>query len=716
MRVPTMTRWTSVVLLAFAAVALTACLGPDEPDPTGTAPFGHLDGVIPVQGGFRAVGWVADPDTTAPIEVTVSSEQRQVKALADRDRPDIGAALPHLGPWHGFDVLFTGLGPGPHQVCVWADNVGPGDRARALGCTTVVVPSLDPFGAIEWLAGSPDGRIQVDGWAMDPETSAPIDVGVLLNGSPVLVERADRQRPDLASHGLGTAHGFSYGFPAPVGSHQVCVIASNVGAGSPTWLGCRTVVVPAPLPDHRPAGSVTSITPVGTTGVRVQGTAVDPDTSGPLTVRVEVDGTPHVLSTTAGTYDTTIGGLDLGAHRVCVTAVDAPSVGAGQVTSGDRSWPCGTVVLGVLGVGTSGAPSGPPTPVGPPASHPLAGIDRDAGVSVPLRDGSVLWLFGDSSQLDRNGNLRYFVNNTAAWAPAGATTVTQDAVVGGAPVRFASPQGSDWTCPPDKPTRAMWPLSAVRTDGTGPRDVVTAFFGNVCLGDEPLEIAPRGVALVRWTYDPASPPAGQPIVGTVVTHELFGVGHEYGTAATTDGTYVYGYDCESPPDGPGVEWPNQFGPCTVGRVAVASAGSRSAWTFWNGSTWVASESAAAPVIAGSSGGEDPQAPVASLTVARDEVHGVYVMAYSPWPGFTDRILVRVATEPQGPWSEPVEVALPGCEATVGRDGYYCYAGTVQPQLSSPGRLGLGYYDQLVAVGPNSGQYLTITVPFTVVLQ
>jgi hypothetical protein len=120
------------------------------------------------------------------------------------------------------------------------------------------------------------------------------------------------------------------------------------------------------------------------------------------------------------------------------------------------------------------------------------------------------------------------------------------------------------------------------------------------------------------------------------------------------------------------------------------------------------------VIQGSTGGSDPKAPVASATVSWDQVHGVYVMAYSPWPGFTDRIFVRVAESPQGPWSDAVEVKLPGCEDTVGRDGYFCYAGTVQPQLSSPGRLGLGYYDQLVAVGPNRGQYLTVTVPFTVV--
>ena len=107
--------------------------------------------------------------------------------------------------------------------------------------------------------------------------------------------------------------------------------------------------------------------------------------------------------------------------------------------------------------------------------------------------------------------------------------------------------------------------------------------------------------------------------------------------------------------------------------------------------------------------------MSSVTVSYDAVHGAYVMAYSPWPGFTDRIFVRVATSPQGPWTDPVQINLPGCAETIGSGGYYCYAGTTQPQLSQPGLLGLGYYDQLVAVAPNRGQYLTITVPFTVVI-
>jgi hypothetical protein len=77
--------------------------------------------------------------------------------------------------------------------------------------------------------------------------------------------------------------------------------------------------------------------------------------------------------------------------------------------------------------------------------------------------------------------------------------------------------------------------------------------------------------------------------------------------------------------------------------------------------------------------------------------------------------VRVATTPVGPWTAPVEVNLPGCGDTVAGVAFRCYAGTAQPKLSEPGLLGVGYFDQRVPLEPARGQYLTVTVPFQVVV-
>ncbi|HPU39057.1 MAG TPA: DUF4185 domain-containing protein [Microthrixaceae bacterium] len=719
MRARTYRNVWSIVLAVMAAGALAGCLGPGEADPTGTVPIGSLERVVPMAGGFRVIGWAADPDTAAPVAVSVSSEQRLVKGTADLVRYDVGAAYPRLGAGHGYDIRYQGLTPGRHQLCVWVDNVGAGTQGRLLGCTYVTVPAPDPIGSLDSVAALNDRTVRVGGWALDPDTTDPIEVTALLDGGKVMTSTAKVARPDVdAVYGLGAAHGFAMDLPASPGRHSVCVIGHNVGAGDHAWIGCRDVVVPEAQPDRRPTGSVTAVEPVGSSAVRVRGLATDPDTSGPVTIRVAVDGNVRTISTSGGAFDTTISGLATGSHTVCVTALDVAYTGTAPVTSGDRSWPCGTVILGSVSVGSSGAPAGPPTPVGPESTSPIATIDRDAGVSVQLRDGSVLWLFGDSSQVDAAGNLKYFVNNTAAWAPAGTPTVTSDAAPGGVPVQFVSPAGSSWTCPPERPNKAMWPTAAVRTDAGGGRDLVTAFFGNVCLGSSWLDIEGRGQAVAQWTYDPNNKPIGQPIQATsVLNHELFS-GQDFAQAATTrtvsGTTYIYGYKCDTPTDGPGVEWPTEFGPCRVGRVPVQSVSTRSTWRFWNGSSWVVDSAQAVGITPGPSA-EDPRAPVAGATVTWDEVHDVYVMGYSPWPGFTDRIFVRVATAPEGPWSDVVTVTLPGCNDTIGANGYYCYAGTVQPELSEPGLLGLGYYDQLVAVGPNRGQYVTVKVPFKVVL-
>ena len=106
-------------------------------------------------------------------------------------------------------------------------------------------------------------------------------------------------------------------------------------------------------------------------------------------------------------------------------------------------------------------------------------------------------------------------------------------------------------------------------------------------------------------------------------------------------------------------------------------------------------------------------PASAFTVVRDDVLDVFVMAYSPWPGFVDQVAVRVATGPAGPWTAPVSVAFEGCDNRVGGQLKSCYAATAQPAFSSPGRLGLGFYDQATVEDRRRGQYRVTSVPFVV---
>ena len=500
-------------------------------------------------------------------------------------RADVGAAYPAYGPYHGFDFTVP-LPPGKYTMSAAADGIGGGD-SRLLGCGDVVVPVNNPFGNIDSVASDGPGRLRASGWAIDASSMSPIDVGIVMDGANVAIRSASLPRGDVgAAFNLGSNRGFSVDFPAAPGAHSVCVVAGNVGHGSPQWLGCRDVVVPNNLEDRRPAGALTTVVPAGPSSVQVAGTASDPDSAGPLGVRIAVDGgAPQTVQSVAGSFSATLGGLGSGRHEVCVTVVDAPTPPGSYVISGDRALPCGSVVLGSVAVGTTGSPS-TSSPVGPAAGTPLARVDRDAGVSVTLRDNSVLWLFGDSSEANPNGSPRYFLNNTAAWASAGSPTVTRDAVDntanGAQPHTFVTPAGAFSTPCPAGWTPIMWPTSATHVDAGG-HDRVLAFFANICQGSGPLDFRGRASPSCNGTMWPGSQPSGQPIRGTVLNQNLFTASDPYGTAAMIglDGL-LYSYQCDRPPEDGQVHWPDEFGPCTVGRVSPASAATRSAWSFWNG--------------------------------------------------------------------------------------------------------------------------------------
>jgi hypothetical protein len=271
------------------------------------------------------------------------------------------------------------------------------------------------------------------------------------------------------------------------------------------------------------------------------------------------------------------------------------------------------------------------------------------------------------------------------------------------------------------PSPVMWPMSAVAVPAPGGTERVVAFFANMCLGG-PGRFDDRGVAVVEWTYDPADPPVDRAIRGTVVEQFLFEVDEpQYGSASLlldVDGTtYVHTYDCGSPTPAPppAIQFPNEWGRCTVARVPPASVTDLGAWQWWDGTGWSSDPERAVTMegIPEPSPSTDSKAPVAAFNVAMDPVTGVFVMAYSPWPGYTAEVFLRVAGSPMGPWTEPVTVRMPGCDERIGTTGYFCYAGAMHGFLSGPGRIGLGYYDQLVGVAPPRGAYLSTSVPFAV---
>lgn len=207
-------------------------------------PFGRVDRVsLEVPGRVRVAGWAIDPDTTDPIAVHIYANGRLVKAQsAGRVRNDVGRAFPKFGPAHGFSELLD-VGGGRVEVCVFAINVGPGTGNPGIGCRTVNVPSGDPFGTVD-VVRRENGGLRVAGWAVDPDTRAPIVVHVYVNGKVAGGFVADRRRADVgrAMPLWGPDHGYSVVVDAPDGPAEVCVFAINVGRGSGNpGIGCRTI-------------------------------------------------------------------------------------------------------------------------------------------------------------------------------------------------------------------------------------------------------------------------------------------------------------------------------------------------------------------------------------------------------------------------------------------------------------------------------------------
>ncbi|MCC6226222.1 MAG: N-acetylmuramoyl-L-alanine amidase [Microthrixaceae bacterium] len=191
-----------------------------------------------------------------------------------------------------------------------------------------------PAGVVDTAGGS--RAILLRGWAIDPNTSASVEIHAYLDGVGHNLGPASDDRPDLAATfpRTGAAHGFSHVFEGQSpGLHRLCVFAINQGPGSNRLLRCSDVTVPT----GAPTGMI-DIAGLGPDGqLTVRGWSVDPDVRDPLETHVYVDGVGTNLGRTSEERGDLVGPFPLSGlghgfswttqvsdapHRVCVFAIN----------------------------------------------------------------------------------------------------------------------------------------------------------------------------------------------------------------------------------------------------------------------------------------------------------------------------------------------------------------------------------------------------------
>ncbi len=203
----------------------------------GTSPAGRIGSVrsgvadtLPFTPATVTVaGRASDSDTDAGIDVVIAANGVTVTTTTVDGRFSAGLLSP----------------PGPSQICATAKDDSGLRPDRDLGCVDHDVVDRDPIGKFT-LSLPGEQQVRAHGWALDPDTAAPVRVQLQVNGVTVTSRVADDARPAIASkYGLGPAHGFDLDTTVDPGRHQFCVLARDATAANAPLvsLACRTITV-----------------------------------------------------------------------------------------------------------------------------------------------------------------------------------------------------------------------------------------------------------------------------------------------------------------------------------------------------------------------------------------------------------------------------------------------------------------------------------------
>ncbi len=246
-------------------------------DQSASNPFGYFDNLIavpatqggtnadgtvtqPTPPGIRVRGWAIDPDTTDPVNVTLSLDGAPLGSYAaDTDSPDVAQAYPGFGPAHRYDVTVPVVDGGSHTVCVVVPNVGYGTGPTNLGCKDVTLPATPPAAPGLPTATFVGPQAVEVGWTPPTrDNGAPVtEYAVTATPQSNQTQQANTASPRLAPVTMqvpataGSAPVTTLTGLEPGMTYQVSVVAANTEGPGPS----STPVAVTP----QPAGSIATV-------------------------------------------------------------------------------------------------------------------------------------------------------------------------------------------------------------------------------------------------------------------------------------------------------------------------------------------------------------------------------------------------------------------------------------------------------------------------
>ncbi len=156
----------------------------------------------------------------------------------------------------------------------------------------------------------------------------------------------------------------------------------------------------------------------------------------------------------------------------------------------------------------------------------------------------------------------------------------------------------------------------------------------------------------------------------------------FGTALLVAGDYIYVFGTDSRPEAKKAGVPNAM---VVARTKTTELADFQQWRFFAGGPWQVDSRKLTPLFA-NVGSE--------FSVTRLPGDGKFVAVYSE--GLGGKILMRMASEPTGPWSEPQLIYV--CPEISWPTKAFCYAARVHPELTT------GRDDVLITYAANSWNF------------